>query len=83
MKVIGLGRLTRVLTGWRLVMMDSGSSPVIGREIAAGLNMITTGIVTTTETTIGITTEVATEVTTKVITEVTTKVKTTTANSTP
>ena len=63
-------------------MMDGSSSPVIGREIGAGLSMITAGIETVTETTIGITTGVATEATTKVSTEVTTKVKMTTANKT-
>jgi hypothetical protein len=83
MRVIGLGRRTRVLTGWYLVTTDGNSSPVIGREVAVGLNMITTGIETMTATTIGITTEVATEVTTRVTAEVTTKVKTTTANSAP
>ena len=47
MRVIGLGRRTRVLAGWCLITMGGSSMAVIGRENTAGLNMITAG--TTTE----------------------------------
>ena len=42
-KVIGLGHRTAGLGGWLLIMMESGSLTVTGREIAAGLNMTTAG----------------------------------------
>ena len=43
MQAIGLGHPTRRLGGWLLIMMESGSLTVTGKEIAAGLNMTTAG----------------------------------------
>ena len=57
MKAIGLGHRIRELAGSHLITMESGSLTVIGKEIAAGLNMTTAG--TKTEAAILIGTETA------------------------
>ena len=46
MQVIGLAHRTQVPGGLGLVMMESGTLGGIGKEIAAGLNMTTTGTTT-------------------------------------
>jgi hypothetical protein len=43
MKAIGLDHRILVLAGWCLIMMESGSSRVTGREIAVDSNMTTVG----------------------------------------
>jgi hypothetical protein len=50
MKAIGLGRHTRALAGLPLATTVTNTLWVSGKEIAAGLNTITTGTATTTAT---------------------------------
>ena len=68
MKATGRGLPTQVLGGSNLATMESNFTRVIGREIVAGLNTITTG----TETMTGIRTGTAT------MTKIMTKTSTTT-----
>ena len=48
MEAIGLGHRIQELAGWHLIMMESGSLRVTGKEIAGGLNMTTAGTGTAT-----------------------------------
>jgi len=64
MEAIGLGHRIRELAGWHLIMMESGSLRVTGKEIADGSNMTTAGTGTATGILTGAGTGIATGIAT-------------------